>query len=426
MIDLQQSKRIRDPTWDFSGENTKISIHGIHTYPAMMIPQIAKRLMEEYGKESKMNLDPFCGSGTVLVESMLHNVNSYGVDINPLAILLSKVKTTPINPDVLEKEFIKICDRIREARWKPEIIQKIETPNFFNIEYWFKPKVIRELSFIKQIIDDIEDEVVRNFFYVSFSETVRKVSNTRGGEYKLFRIPENKLKEWNPDALTTFLDISERNIKMMSEFYYSVDIQKIKNGELWSKVLMEDMREKTSIPENSVDFIATSPPYGDSRTTVAYGQFSRLTLQWLDYDYDIIKRIDKISLGGIRPKKIKNDVPSDTLYNALEKISKNDGKRALDVYSFFSDFNKTVDEIDRVTRENAVVCMVVGNRTVKKINIPTDIIISELFEDRGYTHLKTIVRQIPSKRLPKKSSPSNIKGDAVSTMNFEYIVILKK
>lgn len=426
MIDLREIKRIRDPTWDFSGENSKISIHGIHTYPAMMIPQIAKRLIEEYGRKSKMNLDPFCGSGTVLVESMLHNINSYGVDINPLAILLSNVKTTLINPDVLEKEFVKICERIREARWEPKIIQKIETPNFFNIEYWFKPKVIRELSFIKQIIDNIGDEVVRNFFYVSFSVTVRKVSNTRGGEYKLFRIPENKLKEWNPDVLTTFLNISEINIKMMREFYSSVDIQKIKKNELWTRVLMEDMRNKTSIPEDSVDFIATSPPYGDSRTTVAYGQFSRLILQWLDYNYDIIKRIDKMSLGGIRPKKIKDDVSSTTLYEILEEIFKNDEKRALDVYSFFSDFNKTVDEIDRVTKENAVVCMVVGNRTVKKINILTDIIISELFEDRGYTHLKTIVRQIPSKRLPKKSSPSNIKGDAVSTMNFEYIVILKK
>ena len=96
----------------------------------MMIPQIARRLMEEYGEESKMNLDPFCGSGTVLVESMLHNVNSYGVDINPLAILLSKVKTTTINPHVLEKEFIKICDRIREARWKPEVIQKNRNSKF--------------------------------------------------------------------------------------------------------------------------------------------------------------------------------------------------------------------------------------------------------------------------------------------------------
>jgi len=426
MANLKETMRIRDPTWDFSGENSRVLIHGIHTYPAMMIPQIARRLIEEYGKKSEMNLDPFCGSGTVLVESMLHGINSYGVDINPLAILLSKVKTTPINPKLLKEEFVKLSKEILKARWNPKILQNVETPRFFNIEYWFKPKVIRELAFIKQTIDNIEDDDIKDFFYVSFSGTVRKVSNTRGGEYKLFRIPEKKLKEWNPDAISTFLEFCKRNIKMMSDFYSSINIHKIQKGELWSKILMEDMRGKTSIPENSIDFIATSPPYGDSRTTVAYGQFSRLTLQWLGYDYDIIKRIDKTSLGGIRPKKIKDDVPSSTLYETLEKISKNDEKRALDVYSFFSDFNKTVDEIDRVTRENAVICMVVGNRTVKKVNIPTDVIISELFENRGYTHLKTIVRQIPSKRLPRKSSPSNIKGDTVSTMNFEYIIILKK
>jgi len=419
-------KRVRDPSWDFIGENSKISIHGIHTYPAMMLPQIARRLIEEYGKESKVNLDPFCGSGTVLVESLLHDTNSYGVDINPLAILLSRVKTTPLDPNRLREVFGQVSERIWQARFHPEVLQGIETPNFFNIEYWFKPKVIRELSYIKHIIEDMDDEEVKNFFYVAFSETVRKASNTRSGEYKLFRIPEKKLKAWNPDALAIFLEILERNIKMMRDFYSSIDVEKVAKGDLWAKVIMGDMREKTPIPENSIDFIATSPPYGDSRTTVAYGQFSRLTLQWLGYDYDLIKKIDKMSLGGIRPRRIRNDVPSSTLYDTLEKISERDEKRALDVYSFFLDFNKTIDEIDRVTKDGAIVCMVVGNRTVKKINIPTDVILSELFGERGFTHIKTIIRQIPSKRLPRKSSPSNVRGDTVSTMNFEYVVILKK
>ena len=186
-------KRVRDPSWDFIGENSKISIHGIHTYPAMMLPQIARRLIEECGKESKVNLDPFCGSGTVLVESLLHDTNSYGVDINPLAILLSRVKTTPLDPNRLREVFGQVSERIWQARFHPEVLQGIETPNFFNIEYWFKPKVIRELSYIKHIIEDMDEEV-KNFFYVAFSETVRKASNTRSGEYKLFRIPEKKLK----------------------------------------------------------------------------------------------------------------------------------------------------------------------------------------------------------------------------------------
>ncbi len=424
MIHLK--KRVRDSSWDFVGETSKISIHGIHIYPAMMLPQIARRLIEEYGKNSKANLDPFCGSGTVLVESLLHNINSYGVDINPLAILLSKVKTTPINPKELRREFGRISEKIWEARLYPEELRDIEAPNFFNIEYWFKPKVIKELAYIKQILDQIKDEDIREFFYVAFSETVRKVSNTRSGEYKLFRIPEKKLKTWNPDAFSTFLEISERNIGMMHEFYSSIDAEKLKRGGLWTRVLMEDIRSRTSISENSIDFIATSPPYGDSRTTVAYGQFSRLTLQWLGYDYKLIRKIDKISLGGIRRKRIRSDVSSETLYEVLDKISERDEKRALDVYSFFFDFNKTVDEIDRVTKENARICMVVGNRTVKKIKVPMDIIIAELFEERDFSHIKTIVRQIPSKRLPKRSSPPNVKGDSVSTINSECIVILVK
>jgi len=70
----------------------------------------------------------------------------------------------------------------------------------------------------------------------------------------------------------------------------------------------------------------------------------------------------------------------------------------------------------------------VGNRTVKSLNIPTDTILVELFKqrDEGYRHIKTIGRNIPSKRLPRKSSPTNVKGSVVNTMSKEHIVILEK
>jgi len=423
---INEYKRIRDVSWDFSGESSKISIHGIHNYPAMMIPQIAERLIKEYGTDAECILDPFVGSGTVLVEALRNNINSYGVDINPLAILISKVKTTPIHPKILQNEFEKIKEKISTVRLNPSYLKSIETPKFFNIEYWFKPKVITELSYIKTILNDIHDEKIRDFFKVSFSETVRKVSNTRNGEYKLFRMPENKLKNWNPDTFKIFLEICERNIALMGEFYSSINVEKINNGELFSKVYMEDIRGIKSIPKNSIDLVITSPPYGDSKTTVAYGQFSRLSLQWLDFDYNVIKNIDKMCLGGNRLKTIEDNIPSKTLYDILNKIKEKDEKRALDVYSFFVDFYKVVDVLNKLTKDNATICMVVGNRTVKKVNIPMDIILSELFEYMDFMHLKTIVRAIPSKRLPKKSSPSNKKGDVVNTMNYEYIVILKK
>ena len=83
-----------DKSWNFKGENTKYYTHGIHSYPAMMIPQVASRLIKENLNGGNKILDPFCGSGTVLVESMLINKNSYGIDINPLAKIITEAKTT--------------------------------------------------------------------------------------------------------------------------------------------------------------------------------------------------------------------------------------------------------------------------------------------------------------------------------------------
>src|SRR3989344_5325654 len=99
---LQEKKLVG---WDFKGVNTKYCTHGLHTYPAMMIPQIASGLIELYGADSKTIFDPFVGSGTTMVEASLHNsfVEAYGVDINPLALLIAKVKTTKIDLNMLEE-----------------------------------------------------------------------------------------------------------------------------------------------------------------------------------------------------------------------------------------------------------------------------------------------------------------------------------
>ena len=191
--------------------------------------------------------------------------------------------------------------------------------------------------------------------------------------------------------------------------------------------MTEDTRFKTSLLDNSVDLIVTSPPYGDSRTTVAYGQFSRLALQWMGYDKEKIYSIDKISLGGIPTNDLSVELDSQTLKQVLSEIIKIDSTRAKDVLSFYVDFDKCVQELHRVTKEGAYLCFVVGNRTVKGIKIPTDIIITELFQAKNhYEHINTFIRNIPHKRMPRINSPSNIKGNHATTMNEEYVVILKK
>jgi site-specific DNA-methyltransferase (cytosine-N4-specific) len=426
LTNLQMENRIKfkDESWDFRTSFTKYSNHGLHTYPAMMIPQVARRLIEMYGKDKEVLLDPFMGSGTALLEARLHKnfKKAYGIDINPLALLISKVKTTPINPETLKEEYKKLISMCnsdqKKVNSKEHTIQK---PNFFNIDFWFKPEVIIDLAIIKENINKIKNNDIKNFFLIAFSETVRNVSNTRNREYKLYRMNQSMLENHNPKTFKEFMSKAEKSISSMEEFF------KEHNKKCDVTILAEDSRNLTTIPANSVDLIVTSPPYGDSRTTVAYGQFSRLGLQWLDYAKEQVINIDKVSLGGIPTKDLKNSLGSSTLKKTLDAISKIDPRRAKDVLSFYVDFDKCVQELHRVTKKGAFMCFVVGNRTVKGIQIPTDEIILELFQSKNhYKHHNTFIRNIPHKRMPKLNSPTNIAGNHAVTMNEEWIVIIEK
>ena len=89
--------------WTFKEIKTQEFTHGFHQYPARMHPEIAKRLISKYAsKKSDLIFDPFMGSGTVLVESMLHGNNSVGIDLNPFAVLLATVKTTSLDAEIRE------------------------------------------------------------------------------------------------------------------------------------------------------------------------------------------------------------------------------------------------------------------------------------------------------------------------------------
>ena len=110
--DTKYKRRI-DYSWDYRGEKTKSYTHGLHTYPAMFIPQIARRLIETYSNKGETICDIFCGSGTALVESRLLGRNAYGIDLNPFAIFLAKTKTTEINPSNINKTYFDLLNKVR-------------------------------------------------------------------------------------------------------------------------------------------------------------------------------------------------------------------------------------------------------------------------------------------------------------------------
>ncbi|MES3017405.1 MAG: transcriptional repressor LexA [Bacteroidota bacterium] len=409
--------RKMDYSWDYRGEKTKSYTHGIHTYPAMFIPQVARRLLETYSAKGDTVCDIFCGSGTALVESRLIGRNAYGIDLNPLAIFLAQAKTTPINPQKLTKEYALLLARIEKIKES-----EIQRPDFKNIDFWFKEKVIIKLARIKKAIREIKERAVQNFLMAAFSETVRYSSNTKTGEFKLVRTKGEKLEKHDPDVLGIFRKNAEKNIAGMSDFYKAAD------KDSWTKIIYGDSSKDNGIKPHSIDCIITSPPYGDSRTTVAYGQFSRLSAQWIDMfdDPDDASGVDNDLLGGRASKDLIHALSSDYLKESLGKIATQDEARARDVLSFNKGLYECLQQAHRMLKPKKYFCLVVGNRLVKQVRIPTDFIIAELAEKIGFTCEDIIVRNIPGKRMPIKNSPTNIVGALEETMNKESIVILRK
>ena len=142
----------------------------------MFIPQVARKLILAFSEEGSSVCDIFCGSGTTLVESSLLNRNSLGIELNPLAVLIARVKTTPIDPKTLTAKLKTIINYYQH-------IKDIEPPSFANLEFWFSKNVIKDLTRLRQAIWSISEENIRNFFSLCFSEVVRIVSFTRHNEF---------------------------------------------------------------------------------------------------------------------------------------------------------------------------------------------------------------------------------------------------
>lgn len=412
--------------WDFKGANTKKTSHGYHSYPAMMIPQLADTFIKLTTQISNITnvFDPFMGSGTTLVEGIRNDLISYGNDLNPLSRLMSKVKSTPVNPDELSNFTSKWFNKLGEEMilFKETNFEVPNKPKFKNISFWFKENIINELQLIKNNIYEIQNkDDIKDFYWIAFSNTVRLVSNTRNSEFKLYRMSKEDLIKWSPDVLNVFKKELVKNIEGNKDLWESGINKK-------SIIYNQDSMNLNQIPDDTFDLLVTSPPYGDSRTTVAYGQFSRLSLQWLDIiDNDTIIQLDNDMLGG--RMKIATDLKnlnSITLKNTVNKLLEIDDKRAREVYKFYYDLKKTIEEISRVMKKNSYQYWVVGNRTVKGNVLPTHQIIKELFEQQDVKLVTMFSRNIPNKRMPIVNSPTNLKGSTAKTMTGEIILVFRK
>ncbi len=290
-------------------------------------------------------------------------------------------------------------------------------PDILNLAYWFSEESIRYLAYLRAWINKVEDEAVRNFILVAFSETVREVSYTRNGEFKLYRMPAEKLEGFKPDIFGIFSKKLSRNRNGLAAFLKnrkSVEVSVSDANTVQGELPLPQ-------PLGGYDVVITSPPYGDSQTTVAYGQYSRLAAEWIGLPN--ARKIDKLAMGGQHSKETLADSP---ISPAVDKIRSVDEKRAREVSGFYVDLGCSINSIVQILSPRATICYVVGNRRVKEVMLPTDEFVVDAFRQHGFTHKATIVRNIPNKRMPKKNSPSNVAGETSTTMHEENIVICQR
>ncbi len=255
------------------------------------------------------------------------------------------------------------------------------------------------------------------------SEVIRKVSLTNHNGFKLHR-DKQKLKEnFNPNVMWQFENIASRNIFLMKEFY-----ERTKNSKTKIEIIQADSRFLQKVEPNSIDFILTSPPYGDSKTTVAYGQFSRLSWQWIQNDSSIFKLDESLLGGSIKEKNKIIEILeySKTLNLQYEEIQTRDFKRANEVLSFYSDLYQTLECAYSYLKKNKYLAFVTGNRTVKNVFLRTDLIIKEFSQNLGFNVEKILYRNIINKRMSEKNSPTNKPGEIANTMLKENIIFLRK
>ena len=405
-IEKMYKKQI-NKNYDFKGENYSTYYPNLHKYPATMLPQIGIEIFKELKISKHRLLDPYCGTGSSILAGMVSGFSElHGFDINPLAVLIAKAKYTKLNAKKLfnyKKEVKKafLCKR-----------KNVQPPSVTNIHFWFSKKAIKNLSIIKNILlKKIDNKKYQPLFWLAFSETVRSVSYTRNNEFKLYRMSEEKRKLFNPDVLDLYFKYLDKILSIYIEAY--LPLLKSQKFQLYSREFIHK--------KGKYDAVLTSPPYGDSRTTVAYGQFSTFANEWIGFPDP--RKIDAQLMGG---KKVKTLYNKGFLSPFIEKINKAAPKRALEVSSFYKDLEQSIKEVSKAVKRKGFSIYVVGNRTVKNITLPTDQFIAEQFEKNGFRHTLTYERSISSKVMPAKNSPTNVVGKKVNTMHKEYIIVCQK
>lgn len=423
--------------WSLKERDRSDSGHCLFQYPAMMVPLVQRRLLRtvlEAQPQVCSLYDPFVGSGTSLVSGMHFGLSVFGNDVNPLAVLISRVRTAR----TVEFTIGAICEEVAR-RASADRSAKVET-SMANREKWFKATVVLELSRLRRAIRRCDDLWVRRFLWVTLAETVRLTSNDRTSTYKLHTRSSEEIARRDLSPIEVFRTLSVEGVASFTAFRRALrDAGRINARSRYTtstEVRLADTRDDLASVwrgEAPFDLLMTSPPYGDNQTTVTYGQHSYLPLNWIDLaDIDedraddwlrTTQEIDQRSLGGraARPPEAADALfeASPSLLRFAELLPSDRADAMSRLRRFYIDFSSSLDSAVSLLRPNGYMVWTVGNRSLAGKQVPTDKVLGELLAANNCKVVTTLTRRIHHKRMPDRNASS-------ATMREEKILLARK
>lgn len=429
-------------------KRSDVYTHAMHRYPARLFPYIPIFFLSNstFATEDDTVLDPFAGSGTVLLESIVHPFikrNCYGVEINPLARLIAKVKTTPLETCLLEEKARNLFKQLESFS------EKIFIPEFKNRDMWFSPTVQKELAKIKVCIERLDEDDYKDFFLVCFSSIIRKVSladrsipppvlikpeKFRNNPERYTRIKNLFDQKYNSHPILEFKNTVKKNIKRMGALS---GVEDVFLGNTKSEIIWDDARElkhckiKTrgrldkknarDIKKNSIGLVITSPPYISAQK---YVRTTRLEMLWLGLlKEDNLPIVDRNTIGTERVSKNQESIADvgiaeiDTMGLNIYKKNRERGSIFL---KYFHDMRTVFHRLNDVLKSDGKIVMVIGNNKILGKTIKSFELIGKIAGKENFNLKGVLVDKIRSRGFLTK------RHETGGLITEEYILIIEK
>ena len=374
--------------------------HWIHWYPAKMFHRIPSEILASSMAQGLTVLDPFCGSGTVLLEAALRGHSAIGIDVNPLARLITRVKTTRLDVASLSRRADQTLSRARASRGNRGVDVLPA--------YWFLPGARRALVGSYRAVQRVAYKPHRDFLRVCLSATVRRSSladPSIAPPVRLSSARERRGSTRYARDLRRALGVSSRTVH--DSFRKSVELNIARMSELCrcknygtARVLESAEAAATGMPAQSVDLIITSPPYCGAQK---YVRSLRLEMLLLGFDYPEIAEIDRRTLGterlSVKNVKGRLNTPLSEANTLIQRITQTNITRALMAAEYIRYLTRFARECFRVLKRGGEAFVTFGTGHVSGIGVAWDKLFCAAAEEAGLRIVAVMVDNIPSRGL---------------------------